>query len=176
MSALAVDPVLETARLILRVPSEEDFETVATFMTSDRTEYLGGVVTDRWQQWRSFLATFGHWALRGYGLFQVTLGDGTRVGRVGILNHGAGLWPEPELGWHLFDGHEGKGYASEAAMAVRDWAWRERSLGPLISQIHPDNTASRRLAERLGARVERETTLLGDPALIYRHPDPARSE
>lgn len=170
MTNLALSPVLETERLVLRVPQEEDFPDAAGFMASPRTEFVGGAITDPWRQWTSFLGTLGHWALRGYGFFQVTLKDGTRVGRVGIINHT--MWPEPELGWHLFDGHEGHGYATEAARAARQWAWREKGLGPLISQIHPDNHASRQVAERLGAVLEHEGDLLGEPALTYRHPDP----
>ncbi|SPF77465.1 GNAT family N-acetyltransferase [Pseudoprimorskyibacter insulae] len=162
---------LETERMILRTPLESDFAAVAAFAASPRTQYMGGVTTDEFQQWRGFLSVFGHWTLRGYGFFTlVEKGTGALLGRVGLVNHI--MWPEPELGWHTFEAAEGKGYAFEAAMAVRDWAWRELGLGPLISQIHPDNTRSRALAERMGAVLEQETELLGSPCLVYRHPDP----
>ena len=157
---------LRTERLVLRPPLETDYEVVATFMASERARFVGGPVADAFDLWRGFLAGFGHWALRGYGFFIVLHGD-RKVGRVGIVNHI--MWDEPELGWHVFDGCEGCGYATEAAAAVRDWAAAERGLGPLISYIHPDNTASRRVAERLGARFERDTVLLGRPAQVWRH-------
>ncbi len=164
-------PALDTERLILRGPREEDFEAVLAFQASPRTEFIGGPSTDRWQAWRGFLAQFGHWALRGYGFFTCELrATGQVVGRVGVINHE--MWPEPELGWHLFDGFEGKGYATEAAFAARNWAFQEHGLGPLVSHLHPDNTASIALAERLGATFEREADLLGEHHLIYRHPRP----
>ncbi|MBW4980977.1 GNAT family N-acetyltransferase [Mameliella sp. CS4] len=153
-------------RLTLRTPLEEDFPVVSAFMASERARFVGGPVTDEFDQWRGFLAGFGHWALRGYGFFMV-LHDGQKVGRVGVVNHV--MWDEPELGWHIFDGFEGQGFATEAAARIRDWASAERGLGPLISYIHPDNAPSRRVAERLDAHFERDTNLLGHPAQVWRH-------
>ncbi|PIL20360.1 hypothetical protein P775_10445 [Puniceibacterium antarcticum] len=173
MIDLNIAPI-KTDRLILRTPLESDFDASAAFMASDRTTFVGGKVTDEWQQWRGFMGSVGHWVLRGYGFFSVTLQDGTPIGRVGVINHR--MWPEPELGWHLFGGYEGQGYATEAARAARRWAYTERGLGPLISQIHPDNHASAAVARRLGATLERESVLLGDPCHIYRHPDPAQGD
>lgn len=169
MTTLAADiPVLITDRLILREPREADFEAAARFAASERSGFVGGPM-DRWQAWRGFCASIGHWILRGYGFWTLEVrATGAVAGRVGLINHDG--WPEPELGWHIFEGHEGQGFAYEAAMAIRDHARIALGLGPLISQIHPDNLRSRRLAERMGATVERETELLGHPCLIYRHP------
>ncbi len=171
MTAPTNAPTLHTARLILRGPQEDDFDAVARFMASDRARFVGGPAADVWQAWRGFLGAVGHWALRGYGFFTLVERDtGHLAGRVGVIFHP--FWQEPELGWHLFDGFEGKGYAHEAAQAVRDWAWQDHGLGPLISYVHPGNLPSRRLAERLGARHEADGTLLGVTCMIYRHPDP----
>jgi len=169
MTVLSVQvPVLTTARLTLREPRLADFEAAAAFAASDRASFVGGPMA-RWEAWRGFAAGVGHWLLRGYGFWAVTeTASGALVGRVGVINHDG--WPEPELGWHVYAGFEGRGLAFEAALAVRDHASRELGLGPLISQIAPANTRSRRLAERLGAVIERETELLGKPCLIYRHP------
>ena len=60
------------------------------------------------------------WALFGHGALTIELRPtGECVGQVGI-NHGR-LFPEKELGWLLYDRHEGQGYATEAAKALRDW-------------------------------------------------------
>jgi RimJ/RimL family protein N-acetyltransferase len=78
----------------------------------------------------------------------------------------------PELAWHLFDGHEGQGYAQEAALAARaDYHARFKAPAP-ISYVDVANTRSEALALRLGAR--REATV-ADPEgdyHIYRHPAP----
>jgi RimJ/RimL family protein N-acetyltransferase len=84
-----------------------------------------------------------------------------------------GAQGEVELGWTLGREHWGHGYATEAARAVRDWAFRELRLTRLISIIHPDNAASIRVAERLGAHHERDIESgWVAPARIYVHPLP----
>jgi RimJ/RimL family protein N-acetyltransferase len=158
---------LTTRRLTLRPPVPEDFVAVEAYARSPRALYTGGQLSDQMDIWRGFLGVAGHWALKGYGLFTV-LRDGTPIGRAGVIDHV--MWDEPELGWHLFDGYEGQGYATEAARAARDWAATDRGLGPLISYIHPDNARSRAVAERLGACRERNGTLLGHPVEVWRHP------
>jgi RimJ/RimL family protein N-acetyltransferase len=157
---------LKTDRLTLRTPIEADFAAVRQFNRSPRTQFIGGIVEDEFQAWRGFLTVMGHWALRGYGFFTVLHGE-TPVGRVGLVNHI--VWDEPEIGWHLFDGFEGKGYCTEAARAVLEWAHVEKGLGPLISYIHPDNAPSRRVAQRLGAVHERDGELLGIRVQVWRH-------
>lgn len=157
---------IRTDRLTLRTPVLGDFPAVETYCRSPRARFTGGQKSDQMDIWRGFLGVTGHWALKGYGLFTV-LKDGAPVGRVGVIDHI--MWDEPELGWHLFEGHEGQGYATEAAIAARDWAKAARGLGPLISYIHPDNAASLRVAERMKATFERNATLLGHAAQVWRH-------
>ncbi len=165
---LAAIAPLETERLVLRVPEEGDWPAHLAFGLSDRMEFTGGP-TDRWGAWRSFTSTIGHWVLRGHGFWQILeKSTGTRLGKAGVIFHE--MWPEPELGWHLYDGATGKGYATEAALAAREDARTRLGLGPLISQIHPDNLASKAVAERLGAAFETMGTLLGDTSEVWRHP------
>jgi len=162
-------PEIETERLILRPYRLSDFDTFAACnMDDSRMRWIGGAQS-RHGAWQSFAAAMGQWALRGYGVWAVERKDtGALAGRTGVVH--AESWPEPELGWVFNAGHEGLGLAHEAALAARDHAARHFGLNPIISQIHPENARSRALAERMGAVVERETTLLGDPCLIYRHP------
>ena len=169
--ALAI-PTLTTERLILREPREDDFEALVAFNASERSRFVGGP-QDRFTSWRGFLAVIGHWALRGFGFWTLQRRDdagGAPVGRVGLLRNDG--WPETELGWQLYDGHEGRGYATEAAAAARVHAYDSLGFTTLVSYIAPDNTASRHVAERLGAAAEGQIDLLGAPALVYRHPAP----
>lgn len=89
------------------------------------------------------------------------------VGQVGI-NHGP-LFPEKELGWFVYAGHEGRGYATEAALALRGWAFETLKLPSLVSYIAPGNTASIAVAERLGARLDRVAPRADPKDLVYRH-------
>ena len=82
-------------------------------------------------------------------------------------------WPEPELGWVVFAGHEGKGIAYEAARRARQWAYGDLGLTTLTSNIYGGNTRSIALAQRLGATFERtyDNVYMGEDQL-WRHPGP----
>ncbi len=82
-------------------------------------------------------------------------------------------WPEPELGWVLYAGTEGKGYAVEAASAIRDYAYTTLGMTTLTSNIVPFNDKSKAVARRLGATFERtyENPNMGTDEL-WRHPAP----
>lgn len=164
-------PTVETERLILRGPREQDFEAFAAFGASDRAKWVGGPYS-RIRSWGGFLATYGHWAVRGFGMWMLEhRTTGETAGRVGmILNDG---WEEPELGWHIFGDFEGQSLGFEAAQAARSYAAKNQNLNGVISYIAPDNVRSIALARRLGAHFEREGSLLGNACHIYRHPKEA---
>ncbi|SFJ37763.1 GNAT family N-acetyltransferase [Celeribacter neptunius] len=170
MSLQLTVPALETERLRLRGPENDDFEAFAQFYTNeDRSWGVGGPM-DRATAWRFYGTNLGHWLLRGYGFWTVIeKASGAQVGRVGLWNPEG--WLEAEIGWMMYDGFEGKGYAFEAAKAVRDHAYDTLGWGPLTSVIAPGNDRSVALAERMGARFERNwVSPSGKDALIYRHP------
>lgn len=160
---------ITTDRLVLRTPEEEDFDAVAGFMSSERAQFVGGPRTDRYDMWRGFLGQFGHWGLRGYGLFTITMQGGI-IGRTGLIRHV--MWEEPELTCHIYDaGLEGQGLATEAMRAARLWAWEAHGMNRLASFVHPENHAAEGVMLKLGAVPERETQLLGKPVTLWRHPE-----
>jgi RimJ/RimL family protein N-acetyltransferase len=165
-------PEIETDRLILRGPIASDFEALAIFFADPvRSVGFGGPIP-RDQAWRWFASMIGHWHLRGYGFWTITLkGDDTPIGLSGLWNPDG--WPEPELGWVVYQLHEGKGIAFEAAKALRMHAYNTMGFTTLTSNIVPGNTRSITLAERLGATWERtyENVNMGTEHL-YRHPKP----
>lgn len=166
-------PTIETERLRLRGWRMQDFEPYAALSTNAELQrYVGGPQT-RMQAWESFCARAGEWALRGSGVFLVAEKQTDRA--VGFT----GLWyppdlAEPELCWSLFPGNTGMGYATEAATEARRWAYETLRQEPLMSFVHPDNQPSIAVAERIGATLECETTLRGNPRLLYRHPGSQR--
>jgi RimJ/RimL family protein N-acetyltransferase len=143
--------VLETDRLILRQPDLADFEPLCALMGDETvTRFIGGVQEPA-VVWRSLCGIVGHWALRGYGFFSVIEKDsGAWLGRIGPwYPHG---WPQPEVGWSLNRESWGKGYASEAGAACMDYVVDTLGWRDVVHLIHADNTASQRVAERLGSR------------------------
>ena len=162
-------PTLTTERLILREPREADFPAMLAFNDSPRSGFVGGNAP-RQQIWRGLLANIGHWALRGHGFYSVDTKAGDFIGRIGVIYHDG--WDEPELGWHLFDGHEGHGYCVEAARAAKADYHARLSPAPLISYIDPANPKSEAVARRLGAAPEREKVFFDKAINVWRHTGP----
>lgn len=173
MSLSLAIPSLETDHLILRGPEARDFDAYAAFLTDPVRAAGFGVEKDRPKAWRWFALNIGHWALHGYGYFTMEWkGTGQPCGLTGIWNPEG--WPEPELGWVVFDGFEGRGIAFEGAARARRWAYEELGFTTLTSNIVPGNARSVALAERLGAVYERsyDNVEMGED-MLYRHPSPA---
>lgn len=161
---------LVTDRLILRHWRESDFNTYARFFEDAvQTRFIGGACTPN-EAWRRMAAVAGHWTLMGFGLWAVeSRSDKELVGCVGV-QYPKG-WPEHELGYWIGAEHQGKGYATEACVCAREHAYTELGFKTLVSFIDPDNIASIRVAEKLGAQREQEIELLDFGAhCVYRHP------
>ena len=145
-------PTLTTTRLVLRAPVYADFPAYAALMGSARAVHMGGPYDTR-AAWGLFCHDVGQWQLFGHGALMIEVrASGDCVGQVGI-NHGP-LFPEKELGWLLYEGHEGHGYAGEAAAALRDWAFGTLGLATLVSYCDPANSRSIAVAERLGGVLD----------------------
>jgi len=161
-------PTLTSARLTLRGPKGTDAGPLGAFLAGPRAAWIGGPwpETDA-ADWLAYQQRI--WDEHGSGSWIVALrGDDTPIGRIGLLHHAA--WAEPELAWFLFDGFEGRGFAHEAAFAARAYAQATLGLPPLFSFIEPANLRSRALAERLGAKPERQVSFQGLDFTVYRHP------
>lgn len=161
-----IAPTLTTQRLVLRPLQMADFAAYAGFLASDRSRFMGGPHEAR-TAWSWFCNDVAQWALLDMGALMVT-DQGRVIGQVAIC-HGP-IFPEPELGWFLYQGAEGQGFATEAAAALRDWGLGARGLATMVSYVDPANAASARLAERLGARIDpMAATPDNEPTLAYRH-------
>ncbi|WP_420862372.1 GNAT family N-acetyltransferase [Algirhabdus cladophorae] len=166
-----IAPTLHTDRLILRAPTEADFEAEVGFWASERSHFVGGPMT-REQGWRGFASLLGHWHIRGYGFWAVEeKATGKYCGRVGLWNPEG--WPEAEIGWTLMDHAEGRGIAHEAALESRRYAYQVLDWDTAISCIDPNNTRSAALAQKLGATYDYDYTHERYGQMqVWRHPSP----
>jgi len=164
-------PVLRTERFVLRGYRPEDIDAMAAFYATERSRFVGGPMTAE-LACRVTMTYAGHWMLRGYGRWMVEDAEtGATLGNVGLWYPDG--WPEPELGWTLFDGAEGRGVAYETALAARNYAYGTLGWTTIISLIAPDNAPSRRLAGRLGAWHDADFQHERYGAMqIWRHPAP----
>jgi ribosomal-protein-alanine N-acetyltransferase len=71
--------------------------------------------------------------------------------------------PEIELGYRLGSAHWGKGYATEAAVAVRDLGFERFGLERIYVDVDPGNDGSLNVARKLGARLLGPAMHMGDP-------------
>lgn len=160
-------PVLRTGRLRLRAPVLADFDNYARLLASARAVYMGGPLNME-GAWHCFCNDVAQWHLFGHGGLMVDLAETNAcIGLVGI-NHGP-MFPEKELGWLLFEGFEGHGYATEAAARLRDWAFAERGIQTLVSYIDPDNSQSIAVAERLGGIRDDDAPRQHPAVLVFRY-------
>ena len=105
--------MIETERFLLRGYRPGDLATFTAFYASPRSRYVGGPMTAE-LACRAFMTYAGHWHVRGYGRWMVEeKATGATLGNVGLWYPDG--WPEPEIGWTLFEGAEGRGVAFETA-------------------------------------------------------------
>lgn len=160
--------MLETPRLTLRPFREEDVDLVAELMAnSDFMRFSLGVFTR--EQTVSFLEKILAWQRNSLpSQFAVTMrSNGTLLGYCGFFHQQVDDVKEIEIGYRLHPDYWNQGIATEAAKAVRDHAFRNLKLPRVISLIHPENVASRRVAEKMGMTIEKETTFKGFPTIVF---------
>jgi len=174
--------VIESERLLLRLPAAHDAEAVAEAMADEEVmRFIGLGTTSTFAESRAHLEWMRRaWSEDGFGAFIVVRkADGATLGHVGLFAWDPTSWQpgirseirdraEIELGWMLSRQAWGFGYASEAAAAARDWALDELRPRRLISLIHPQNERSKRVATKIGEHPESMvTTYLGVPIDLW---------
>lgn len=163
--------LIETPRLRLRALREDDAEALARiFSDPDVVRYSGGrspSLQEVVEGIRSHISAY--YRERGFGLLAAELREtGEVVGRVGFLTTDLDESADAELHYHLSPAAWGNGLATEATRALLGWASRECGLGRIVAAIHPDNTASLRVAEKCGLRFWKTSALSGSEGfLIY---------
>jgi len=144
------------------------------------TRWIGGGTGNRVAATAKIEEWLARWDANGIGHFCVVR-DNRVLGRCGFVVWDTRTWrlssyaeaatyAETELGWTLAQEHWGHGYATEAARALREWAYRERGVQRLISLISPRNVRSIGVADKLGAEPETMIRNATGPAIVWVHP------
>ena len=145
--------VIETPRLLLRTLTDEDHAALLEMYQDPRmNRFIGGPPPPRDEYWRRIRETWpAYYARHGFGLWAtVRREDGRLLGRCGLLSQEVDGERHVEVAYALAPEFWGRGYATEAARASRDWAFRSLDVPHVISLIIPENTGSIAVAERNG--------------------------
>jgi RimJ/RimL family protein N-acetyltransferase len=158
MTSHNAGPTIETDRLILRLPTLDDFERWAEMMGDPEAARFVGGVLPKPVVWRLIMQMRGAWELTGVSMFSVIEKErNVWVGRVGPWQPRD--WPGTEVGWGLHRDAWGKGYAFEASVAAMDFAFDSLGWSTVIHCINPDNISSQALARRLGSTILRQARM-----------------
>lgn len=163
---------LQSDKLVLRPVTIDDFGFLARLWADPAVvRYITGEPLGEEDVWRRLLAKIGHWQSFGYGYWIVREKDsGALVGETGIALARRGMTQDdaeiPDAGWVFAPEFHGKGYAGEAMRSL--FGWFDRTVGSdhVRCIIDPENTASRRVAEKCGFEPLAQMTYHGDTVLL----------
>jgi RimJ/RimL family protein N-acetyltransferase len=151
-------PTVETQRLRMRGHRLDDFNhSLAMWSDPAVVRYTTGKPQTREDVWMRTLRYAGLWAFLGYGYWAVEeKATGAFVGEMGFADFRREIEPSldgmPEIGWVLASHMHGKGFATEAVKAAVEWGDSQFGARKTCCIIHPENTASVRVAEKCGYR------------------------
>jgi [ribosomal protein S5]-alanine N-acetyltransferase len=161
----AIKPlILSTARLTVRELTRDDAAFILTLLNDPAfLEHIGDRGVRTVEDAANYIAggPRASYAEHGFGLWLVELIDGAApIGICGVLKRDT--LPDPDIGFAFLPAYRSRGYAFEAAGAVRDFARDALRLPRLLAIVSPRNSASIRLLERLAFAFERTLVMPGD--------------
>ncbi len=149
--------ILETDRLLLREMNMDDFDALYKVLSdSDIMQHYPYTFDEkRVSDWIE--RNMNRYRENGFGLWAVCLKDtGEMIGDCGLTLQNIEGEMLPEIGDHIRADHQRKGYAKEAAAAVRDWAFANTDYPALYSYCKYTNVGSYKTAESIGMHFEKE--------------------
>ena len=165
-------PTLETPRLRLRAHTLADFPTYCTLWADARVmQYIGGKPNTPEESWSRLLRNAGHWSLLSFGSWYIEeKSTGDFVGESGLFDYRRTIAPPlgdtPEIGWILMPEKHGQGYATEAVQAILEWGTDRFISDEVACIVHPENTASLRVATRSGFIESHTIEYRDSPAVV----------
>jgi RimJ/RimL family protein N-acetyltransferase len=179
--------ILETSRLILRPFREDDVDILAPLMANRDFMRFSLGPYDR-EQTAALLQKILEWdhanrpslfaiilrlpeqesgsnnasAVRSPGRVRTML-----LGYCGFYHQNIDGIAEIEIGYRIHPEYWNQGLTTEAARRVCDYAFTDLQLPRVISLIHPENAASRRVVEKIGMTLEKDTIYRGFPTHVF---------
>lgn len=152
--------IIETDRIFLRPFCIKDIEPFAKICANPNVmRYIGDgkpvsldIISEKIPEWIEL------YEKQKYGLMALVLKETNElIGFCGFIHQIVDGDEYIELGYRLDEAYWGKGVATEAALAVRDYAFNVLEIPLLISIIHHHNDASKRVAKKVGMKLMKQT-------------------
>jgi [ribosomal protein S5]-alanine N-acetyltransferase len=159
---------LETPRLVLRELTADDAPALHAVLGDPENMiwYAHAFAMDEVQNW---IARQQARYPTGTGLLGLVFREtGSLIGDCGPVWQEVDRGSELEIGYHVHRAWQALGLATEAAQAVRDYAFATLGADHVISLIRPGNLPSRRVAEKNGLTLDRIVQWHGDESCVYR--------
>ena len=146
---------------------------------ADVVRYIGERPFTREESWGRLMRQVGHWQLFGFGFWVVREAQGEAyVGEVGFGDLRRNIEPSfegfPEIGWALAPSAQRRGYATEAALAGREWMESRHGPRRTVCLIAAENTPSIRVATKCGYGEYARTTYKNSPVILLERPIAAK--
>lgn len=148
---------IETPRLFLREMNEADYDALYRVLAdSDIMQHYPYTFDEaRVKGW--IRRNMERYQIFGFGLWAICLRDsGEMIGDCGLTMQLINGQIKPEIGYHIRADQQRKGYAKEAAAAVRDWAFRHTPFNVVFSYMKYTNEPSWKAAMSWGCRFVEE--------------------
>lgn len=150
-------PIIETRRLALREMTPGDFDALYAVLSDAEIMRHYPYAFDEVRVKRWIDVNIQRYRECGFGLWAVCLKDtGEMIGDCGLTLQMIDGQSLPEIGYHIRRDQQRKGYAREAAAAVRDWAFEHTNYPALYSYCKYTNVPSYKTAEAIGMRFLKE--------------------
>jgi RimJ/RimL family protein N-acetyltransferase len=161
--------VIETERLILRYMTIDDFESLKEIISNpinmkfyEKPYDDNGV--NRWINWN-----LDNYQTYGFGLFACILKEtGKMIGDCGVTMQFINKKIRPEIGYHFRLDCHNKGYATEAAKAVKEYIFNNTTFKELYTYTTKENLPSRRVAEKNGMTLVEEYIDGNETLVVYK--------
>lgn len=162
---------LTTERLIFRHTSLDDLSWWMEYINSAEAVRFMALAVGSEASCREFIQrSLDRRAADGSGLNAIIERvSGAPVAMIGLLTQEVDGVDELEIGYHLLPSAWGKGYATEAAVACKEFAGEHQCATSVISLIDHRNFPSQAVAKRNGMVYEKDTVHRGTPAMVWRY-------
>lgn len=149
--------ILETKRMILRYQQASDVDfLVGLWLDKDVAKYTGSTHEEDFLR-AEFEKTAKDPKAEKYDLWVVQdKQTGKLLGHCGYIDKEVEGKIEYDISYFISPEYWGKGYATEMAQALKDYAFGELGLTRIIALINPENVASAKVAQRIGMKLEKQ--------------------